>query len=310
MIPEPADAVRLVCGDCLDLLRGLPDDSVDLVMCSPPYEAQRLYAELQFRLEGQEWVDWAAERFRECVRVCRGLVCWVVEGYTSRFRWSASPMLLAADLHRAGVRLRKPPIFRRRGIPGSGGPDYVGNFYEFCITASKGRLPFWDVSAYGTPPKFGPGGPPSHRNANGDRVNGSRAAENRTNGKRNDRIYIPPQIANPGNVIDCGPGGRIGSDFAHKNEAPFPLSLAEFFVRSFAPPGGLVLDCFSGSGTTGDAAKRHGRRYLGFDVRQSQIDLATERLGGICWGQGSPPKKAKAKRKPKTSKRQQTLGLE
>jgi DNA modification methylase len=72
----------------------------------------------------------------------------------------------------------------------------------------------------------------------------------------------------------------LGDCLCHENEAPFPEALAEFFVRSFCPPGGTVLDPFSGSGTTTAVALRHGRRAIGIDVRQSQIDLVAKRLAG------------------------------
>jgi DNA modification methylase len=85
-----------------------------------------------------------------------------------------------------------------------------------------------------------------------------------------------------GDVVDVGVvgGGRIGSKLAHENEAPEPEQLAEFLVRTFCPPDGLVGDCFSGSGTTGGVALRWGRRTISCDVRQSQVDLTLRRLGG------------------------------
>jgi DNA modification methylase len=67
---------------------------------------------------------------------------------------------------------------------------------------------------------------------------------------------------------------------AHENEAPFPERLVEFFIRSFCPPGGIVLDCFSGSGTTAAVAAKTGRRYIGIDIRESQVALARRRLAG------------------------------
>lgn len=112
----------IICGDCLEIMKDWPDNCVDLVFCSPPYENARTY-NIDFNLKGQDWVNWALPRFVECVRVCKGLACWVVEGKTKQFRWSATPILLMTDLHRMGVSLRKPPIFKRIGIPGSGGPD-------------------------------------------------------------------------------------------------------------------------------------------------------------------------------------------
>lgn len=267
---------KLRCGDCLDLMRAMEADSVDLVFCSPPYEAARTYG-IDFKLRGQDWVDWAFERYLECVRVSKGLVAWVVEGQTKQFRYTATPVLLMADLHRAGVKLRKPPIFKRVGIPGSGGPDWLRNDYEFIVCSSKGRLPWSNNTAIGQPPKWAPGGDPSHRMQNGRRVHKLHTKAG-TEGKKQ-QGYNPPKLANPGNVIECNVGGgRMGSMLAHENEAPFPEKLVEAFVLSFCPPDGIVLDCFCGSGTTLAVAKRLGRNSIGMDIRESQIDLTERRL--------------------------------
>lgn len=347
---------QLLCGDNLELMRQMPDDSVDLVFTSPPYEAARTYG-VGFNLKGQEWVDWAVERFMECLRICKGLVAWNVEGQTNKFRWSATPALLIADLHRRGVHLRKPPIFARVGIPGSGGPDWLRNDYEFIVCAtSGGKLPWSANTVMGHPPKYAPGGEMSHRLADGSRRDqwggtghassgtGRKAnGEHKTNGRpshkfmsmtsrgadgkrklaggrkmadqinaegaepkvadaienglppgaklhaKNDgsgmrvQLYTPPALANPGNIIKCKVGGGLlGSKLAHENEAPFPEKLAAFFVRSFCPEGGIVLDPHCGSGTTLAVASKWGRKYIGIDVRESQIDLSRRRIAEVA----------------------------
>ena len=71
-------AATILQGDTLDWAREQPDDSIDLVFNSPPYEAARTYG-IGFKLRGQDWVDWAVERFVEQYRICRGLVCWVID---------------------------------------------------------------------------------------------------------------------------------------------------------------------------------------------------------------------------------------
>jgi hypothetical protein len=117
-----------------------------------------------------------------------------------------------------------------------------------------------------------------------------------------EQTHLPPVLANPGNVIQqtytadevaallaeagnvvhCNVGGgQMGSKIAHANEAPFPESLCEFFIRSFCPPGGVVLDCFSGSGTTAAVAVRWGRRALACDLRKSQVELTRRRVAGV-----------------------------
>jgi len=262
---------ELINADCLDWLKAQPDDSVDLVFCSPPYEDARLYG-IDFRLKGQQWVDWCFARYVECVRVCRGLVAWVVEGRTRNFQWSATPALLKADLHRAGIRLRHPCAFHRHGISGSGGPDYLRNDFELVVTASKGRLPWSDNTAMGWPCKYKTGGAMSYRTQDGRR-------RNHKTGKRLLGNNGRPEITNPGNVIRGNVGkGHMGSDLAHETEAPFPEWLAEFFVRSFCPPYGITLDPFCGSGTTCVVAQGWGRRSVGIDCRESQIELSAKRM--------------------------------
>jgi site-specific DNA-methyltransferase (adenine-specific) len=282
----------IIHGDCLEVMRGWPDGCVDLVFGSPPYADARTYG-IDFALKGQAWVDWMVERVVESLRVCRGLVAFVIEGRTKQFRWTAEPALLLADLHRRGVHLRKPPIYKRVGIPGSGGPDWLRNDYEFIVCATRGgKLAWSDNTAMGKAPKYETGGACSNRRADGRRINaavGSRLVRARRshtkrepNREMREQHYAKPKIANPGNVIKCKVGGgRLGSPLAHENEAPFPEQLAEFFIRSFCPPEGVVLDPFCGSGTTASVAVRTGRKYVTIDIRESQCELAARRLATV-----------------------------
>jgi hypothetical protein len=274
------------------------------VFGSPPYEAARTYG-IGFNLRGQAWVDWMVGVYRAALRVAP-LVCFVVEGQTRKYSYSGTPFLLAADLIRNGITLRKPPVFHRHGVPGSGGPDWLRNDYELIICATPGgKLPWSDNTACGHPPKWAPGGEMSNRLSSGTRrnqwgnnhsptltSNGRKSmplrksnalhkmhTEHLPNGSMEIQSYAPPALANPGNTIKCNVGGgQMGHKLAHENEAPFPLSLAEFFVKSFCPPGGTVCDPFCGSGTTGHAAVLHGRKFVGSDVRESQVWLTKLRM--------------------------------
>ena len=296
---------KVHCADCVEFMRGMDDNSVDLVITSPPYENARTYG-IDFKLKGQAWVDWAFERFVECTRISRGVVAWVVEGKTENFRWSATPALLMADLHRAGIKLRNPPAFARVGIPGSGGPDWFRNDYEFIVCASPGKLPWSDNKACGHPPKWAPGGEMSNRTSSGSRVNqwgsstgekkgarkkdGSRAEYKKPShivttkrrlerGNEKGSAKVIPAIANPGNIIKCNVGGgAMGSKLAHENEAPFPETLAERFIKSFCPPGGVVCDPFCGSGTSLVVSYKNTRHWYGIDIRQSQVELSEKRI--------------------------------
>jgi hypothetical protein len=273
-----------ITGDNLEVMRSMEANTVDLVFTSPPYEDARTYG-IDFKAKGDEWVSWCVPRVMECLRVCKGFTGWVVEGRTQGYRYSNAPMRLAVAVEKAGGVPRKPPVYNRVGIPGSGGPDWLRNDYEFVLawTREAGRLPWSDNTAMGKPPKYGAGGPPSHRLADGTRVGLTDRGMRRSNGTRRKHGYTVPAKANPGNVIRChGGGGHMGSKIAHENEAPFPESLAEFFIASFCPPGGTVLDPHGGSGTVAAVAKRLGRNSISIDVRASQTELQRRRLTEVA----------------------------
>lgn len=274
------------CADVLEWLPTLPDDSLDLLFTSPPYMGARTYG-IGFDLDAEEWAAWMLQVVRVASPKVKGLIAVNCEGQTEAYAYQPAPFLFAADLYRAGFNLRKPPVFHRVGIPGSGGPDWLRNDWEpiVCVTR-PGKLPWSDNTACGHAPKWAPGGEMSYRGVDGERKNGRATGWRRDKrvkdqGRTSDDVqrYIPPDIANPGNVVAVTVGGgRMGHPIARDNEAPFPLKLAEFFVLSFCPPGGVVCDPFSGSGTTAHAAYVHGRRFVGCDVRESQIELVRRRL--------------------------------
>jgi len=193
-------------GDALSL--EYPDKYFDLVISSPFYEDCRTYAEGKedpgIALKTEEWVRFMRKATHEALRVCKGLVCWVVEGRTRNFRYSGAPFLLMADLIRDGVTARKPMIYERKGIPGSGGPDWVRNDWEaiLCFT-NGGKLPYANPLAAGTVPKWGAGGEISHRLQDGQRVNSKRRATRGSSGGdtvQKNQYKVPP-LSNPGNVI-------------------------------------------------------------------------------------------------------------
>lgn len=273
-------------GDCLEVMSRLTNNCVDLVLCSPPYGNQRTYGiGLEFGSDG-EWCKWCADRYMECLRICRGLVAWVVEGYTKGGTFHPLPELLTCEIMRRGANIRRRMIYRRMGIMG-GSPDELAQHHEIivCATQRPGRLPWADTAACGHPPKCPPGGHPSHQSRDG-RVNRPRAtaagsgSKKARDGEKVVREYKPPTRCKASNVIECGAvgGGHMGHALAHENEAPYPLKLAELIIRSYCPPEGIVLDPFCGSGTTGHAALLHGRRAVLCDIRHNQVEIAKRRI--------------------------------
>lgn len=279
-----------VKGDALRL--PFQNQTFDLVFGSPPYCDARTYG-INAQRNCREWIDWMLEATAEAVRVCKGLVLWVCAGVTRKHcYWPACEGLLYRWWEQGGHCWR-PAFWHRIGIPGSGGRQWLRADVEYVLAFKRpGVLPWADNTACGHKPKWAPGGRrPSHRlgrgMANGipgstkGSVMGRRVCRGHdVNGDTlTEDAYLPPAIANPGNLVKVIVGGGVmGDKECHENEAPFPERLAEFFIRSWCPEGGLVLDPFAGSGTVVAVARKLQRRGVGLDIRDSQCSLGLRRM--------------------------------
>lgn len=282
------------------------DQSVDLVMGSPPYCDARTYG-IGAQRDCQTWIDWMLDVTGEALRVSKGAVIWVAAGVTrDRNYWPACEGLMYEWWKRGGSMYR-PCYWHRVGIPGSGGDQWFRADVEHVMCFKRpGKLPWTDNTAMGHPPKWAPGGEMSHRMADGARTNqwGKALKENGDPGRWSERTkggtlkpvmrkpshrvmvhgagYDAPSIANPGTLVKTAVGfGHLGDNICHENEAPYPEKLCEHFIRSLCPPGGTCLDPFSGSGTTAKVATQFGRIGIGADIRASQTALTRRRLGRV-----------------------------
>src|SRR5690606_15590014 len=271
------------------------DQAVDLVFGSPPYCDCRSYddgASPQGRtvsMDVREWVEWMLDVTTECLRVSRGAVVWMAAGPTrDRNYWPACEGLMWRWFDEERGTAYRPCYWHRVGIPGSGGDQLFRADVEYVMCFKReGKLPWTDNTAMGHPCKHPVGGEMSHRHADGQRINGrlrkTQARRKRDGERLRDGDYVAPEQASTGVLSSpgAGGGGNFGSMLCHESEAPFPEKLAEHFIRSLCPPGGTVLDPFSGSGTTRKVAIACGREGYAIDLRSSQCRLTRRRTAAV-----------------------------
>lgn len=272
-------------GDCIEFLDGLKaaDDAQKpkLIIGSPQYadKGGRYGDDAVKRLGVVAWVDWMLDVTRHARAACSGDVVWIVNGPVDQgsygpavegllWRWYTECGPALNDSETLPGRLERPVIWTKNSPPNR--KDWFGNDWEYCICfpAIVGPRKTWNWESIATPPKFDNGGKFRQRGADGKRKEGG--------------DYPTNELTRPRDVLRATVGGgHLGHPRAHDNEAPFPLAIVEPFVLTLTSPGDVVCDPFTGSGSTCHAAVKHGRGFVGCDVRESQVQLTRERMGTV-----------------------------
>lgn len=316
------DSVTLHHGDSLEVLRTLPDQSVDCCVTSPPYFGLRDYGiEGQYGLEASpaEYVDTMRSLFAEVRRVLADdgtLWLNIGDSYSTRKvvrdsshqpgfhptrtdhdtigkSWAENaadgnarmpslyglpeknmlgmPWRTAIALQDDGWVLRNDIIWHKPNAMPESVTDRLSTRHEHLFMLSKSRRYWFDLDPIKEPllttratgHVFGGANKAAQMQAAGSRDGGT--------ARRSGSTYdaLPEGGRNPGDVwsIPTQP-------FAEAHFACMPVALAERCVQAGCKPGGTVLDPFSGSGTTGLAAAKHGRRYVGIDINAEYLALS------------------------------------
>jgi DNA modification methylase len=260
------ESVTLWHGDALDVLSSLPDASVDCCITSPPYYGLRDYGgqmgQLGQEAEAEEYVEALAAVMREVARVvANDGTIWLNLGdsYDQRKSLMGVPWEVALRLRNGGLLLRNEVIWAKPNAMPESVTDRLSTRHEHFFMFAKKRDYWFDLDPIREPHVSEPG----------------REGANYMRGQKAIRPVGPNSGAyseggrNPGDVWDIAVRLFMDAHFA-----TMPLPLAERAVVSGCKPGGTVLDPFSGSGTTGLAATKHGRRYVGIDLSADYLNLS------------------------------------
>lgn len=226
--------IEILTGDCIEVMRKMSDDSVQLVIGSPPYHGKmNRYGGRPGKMDDREWAEWMLGVVTESVRVSIGPVIFVANGCVQKGEYKPSVERLVVNCADAGIRCERPVMWTKNAPPNR--KDWFGNNWEFCVAfGQKGK---WNWESIGAPPKFKNGGAFRQRTANGKRRKGNEYPKNK--------------LARPRDVLRVTVGGgHMGSPLAHENEAPYPEGLVEPFILALTDEGDTVCDPFGGSGTT------------------------------------------------------------
>lgn len=251
----PLDVV--VCGDNCEILASMPEECVDLVVTSPPYDDLRTYG-------GHSWdFDRLAG---ELTRVLKrgGVIVWVVADATVKGSETLTSMRQAIHFKDVcGLNVHDTMIYQRETIP------LTSNRYqpewEYMFVMSKGKPRVANIMEE-----------PARLIQRG-RTMGKRGKD----GIRKERSHrkVGDGMKARSNVWKYNARPNPSQDPAKwGHPATFPDLLASDHILSWTEPGDVVLDPFAGSGTTLQQAKKTGRRFIGIEINPSYVEIANSRI--------------------------------
>ena len=261
-MPDPDykwEDISLYCGDNISIMQSLAPESISLTVTSPPYDSLRQYTnDSEWSFDKFKGV--AAELYR--ITVNGGVVVWNVADQTIEGSETGSSFRQALHFIDCGFKLADTMIYKKANPGGARGSNktYLQCF-EYMFVLSKGPIQTYnllqDRPNKGARNGIGGGG----RNPDGT-IKVGRELEAFETGRRLNIWEYPTQI----------------NEWSGQHPAPFPIGLAEDHILSWSNEGDVVLDPFSGSGTTVTAALKHRRKAIGIDVSTQYTELARDRV--------------------------------
>jgi adenine-specific DNA-methyltransferase len=246
--------VLLYEGDCLDLLRRIPPEIIDLTVTSPPYNIGKEY---EAKRDVDEYIDWCADWIAELYRVATlGGAFWLNLGYlpiAEKARaipipyllWDRIPFYLVQEVvwqYGAGVAAKLA---------------YSPRNEKFLWYARNQHSFYFDLDAV--------------RDPNIKYPNQFKNGKRKVNlaGKNPGDVWSFPKVTS---------GRNRSSAERTSHPAQFPLAVIDRIVKGCSRSDALVLDPFMGSGTTAEAAMRLGRPAVGIELNPSYVEIAAQRL--------------------------------
>ena len=246
--------------DCLEGMKLLDNNSIDLTVTSPPYDSLRKYNGYSFDFENI---------VKELYRVTKegGIVVWIVGDKTEKGSETGTSFKQALYFKEIGFNLHDTMIYAKNNVYAHDPRNKrYKQCFEYMFVFSKGK--------------------PNTYNEIKDRPNKHAGKTlTGTKGRTQDGVKreIKPTVMGNFqarfNIWEYTTGGSVSKDkIAFKHPAIFPEQLVNDHILSWSNEGDIVMDIFSGSGTTHKMAYLNNRKYIGFEISQEYIDIENERL--------------------------------
>ncbi|MCC7358018.1 MAG: site-specific DNA-methyltransferase [Anaerolineales bacterium] len=262
--------LQLLWGDCREVLKTLPSNSVDLVVTSPPYADSR--ASTYGGIKPDAYVEWFLPASRELLRVLRPTGTFVLnikEKVVAGERHTYVIQLILA-MQQQGWLWTEEFIWHKKNCYPGKWPNRFRDAWERLLQFNKQKHFHMYQEAVMVP--MGEWADRRLKNlSQTDQVRdpskvGSGFGKRVANWLERDSAY-------PTNVL------HLATETKNKNHsAVFPEALPEWFIKLFTQEGDTVLDPFAGSGTVMRVAQRMNRHSIGIELNSAYVEVARQQL--------------------------------
>jgi DNA modification methylase len=265
-------------GDCLDILKDVPDDSFDLIFTSPPYADRR--AKTYGGIKPEKYVEWFIARSEQFFRVLKPTGTFVlnIKEKVEKGERHTYVIELILALRKQGWLWTEEYVWHKKNCHPGKWPNRFRDAWERVLQFNKSprfkmnqksvMVPMGDW-ANARLKKLG-----KNDVVRFDSQVGSGFGKNIAN-------WVGREMAYPSNVL------HLATECGNKDHsAAFPKSLAGWFIKLFTDEADRVLDPFVGSGTTSIVAKELGRSSMGIDTKLEYCKVAKKRLAGETADEG------------------------
>ena len=252
------DKIELLQGNCLELLKTLNDNSIDLTVTSPPYDNLRTYNDNNKHWSEQVWKDVIKDLYR--ITKKGGVVVWIVGDATINGSETGTSFKQALYFKEMGLKLHDTMIWTKGGFTAVGAlKTRYAQVFEYMFVFVKGKLK-----------TFNPLKDRVNKNQTGAFLKSKRLADGtmgesekyKKRNKHGQRFNI----------------WKLANTDRSEHPAVFPEQLAKDHILSWSNEGDIVLDCFMGSGTTGKVANQLNRNFLGIELDKDYFEIAKARI--------------------------------
>ncbi len=261
---------QIIHGDCEQVLKEFPDNSIDLIFTSPPYADQRKRTYGGIRPD--EYVHWflpKAEQFLRVLKPTGTFILNIKEKVVDGERHTYVIELILKMRAQGWLWTEEFIWHKKNSYPGKW-PNRFRDAWERLLQFNKHRKFNMHQEAVMIPV----GDWAQDRLANLSETDKVRD-ESKVQSGFGKKIanWLGREMVYPDNVI------HMATECSNRgHSAAFPVDLPAWFIKLFTVEGDVVLDPFIGSGTTAVAAKKLGRKYVGIDINAEYCQLARERI--------------------------------